>query len=757
MDLRDSSFYSMCKGENMNCKVKWGIFILFLSLIICSCGQGTPTESESEIAQDALVPVAVFHDLKLPMSLERFRAYAFSEKRFYAASPQYDRESQTSCWHVYRIPVADEFMAEEYVTQEGDNLLALLADREENCYLYMQGKSGNFFLEKYNAGGELLWHTDCGASQLIGKGERLTDGIVTADGRVILYDYGVGGSVFVFGVEGSLQEIVTPELDSLEGIAEGQEGRIYGYCIANGEPLFVNIEDSAVKFVCPMRPLQVYGGCEDGIYLCNGDGLCKYDPEAGATERLWLWDNEYVQIEGSQVCYISRGEENINLICQRLARKGMSWKGDILSFISVGFKSCQEYPEKQTVTVSRSYYQAYEEYSSHHMEEMVRQYNRQSRKYKVVILLPDEDMISGNAREELFGDLEMQLMRGEGPDLIEVQGLNVDNLAAKGALEDLTHYYESSDVIDPGDILEPVREAGMVMGRDMVVIPAFYLRSLRSREKVDADDWTPMRFLETVQGDGELIYPVASQRDALWYCMGVSLEGHFIDYEKRECYFDSRDFRIILEECGNWKKEQYSVQVSVIPETQVGDIIWESRRPEEKWRLNQVSIANMFDMICYNKGNIYWPGYPGWNGAETVLNIMDGFVMNSASENKEGAWDFMEFLLSEQLQENIDWGFPARRDSFEDYLTCSYMMKEDEFQELGYFMENAQQPSQEDYDIIREMLDRAVYRPAGFFFNDNPIRIILEEETGMYFAGDATLEETVEKLQNRVTLYLNEM
>lgn len=72
-------------------------------------------------------------------------------------------------------------------------------------------------------------------------------------------------------------------------------------------------------------------------------------------------------------------------------------------------------------------------------------------------------------------------------------------------------------------------------------------------------------------------------------------------------------------------------------------------------------------------------------------------------------------------------------------------------------MENAQQPSQEDYDIIREMLDRAVYRPAGFFFNDNPIRIILEEETGMYFAGDATLEETVEKLQNRVTLYLNEM
>lgn len=50
-----------------------------------------------------------------------------------------------------------------------------------------------------------------------------------------------------------------------------------------------------------------------------------------------------------------------------------------------------------------------------------------------------------------------------------------------------------------------------------------------------------------------------------------------------------------------------------------------------------------------------------------------------------------------------------------------------------------------------------MYRPLGFYMNDNPVRVILEEETGMYFAGDATLEETVKKIQSRVTLYLNEL
>ncbi len=737
-----------------------GLFLFFLSLTICACGRGESPGDVQNTEGDVLVPVAEFQDMKLPVPLEAFRLYTCNDEWFYAVGLQYDSEKHKGCWYIYRGRAADEFVAEKYVAREGSNLLTLLADREDCCYLYMQEKNGDFFLEKYDAGGELSWHTDCETSELLHKGERLTDGIVTGDGRVILYDYGAGGSAFVFGAEGGLQGISTPDLDSLEGIVEGQEGRIYGYCITGEEPIFVNIEDSEERFVCPMTPLQAYGGGEDGIYLRTGDGLWKYSPEDGEIERLWLWDDEYVQIDGSQVCRISRGEKTINLTCQRPARKGMDWKGGTITFVSVGFESSRDYPEKQPVTISRSFYQANDEYSSHHMDELVQQYNRQSRKYKVVILLPDEDMLSDNSRFELFGALEMQLVRGQGPDLIEVQGLNVDNLAAKGALEDLTRYYESSDVVGSEDILESVRKAGMVAGRDTVVIPAFHLRTLRSREKVDADDWTPLRFLETVQGDGELIFPAASQRDALWYCMGVSLGGHFVDYEKRECYFDSEEFRTVLEACGSWEAERSHARAAgnlEVGAERAGMIRREQRGSEAKWLLNQVVINNMFDLLVYNQKGIYWPGYPGWNGAETQLGIMDGFVMNSASENKEGAWDFLEFLLSKELQDSIDWGFPARQDSFEDYLASSYMAKEDSSLEFGYFIETPQQPGQEDYDIIREMTDRAVYRPAGFYFNDNPVRVILEKETGMYFAGDATLEETVRKIQSRVTLYLNEM
>ncbi len=743
----------------MECKKKqrkYCLLLLLLSLTLYSCGLHGTGESDLGLEGDETVPVARFQDMRMPVPLDRFRQYTFNEDWFYAASPKYDREKQQSCWYIYRGRVTDEFQPEEYIEREGYNLLALLADREDNCYLFMQDKGRSFSLEKYDADGKLLWHTDCAAPQIQEKGERLPQGIVASDGRVALYDCGEGGSAYVFGADGSFQGISTPSLDSLEGIAEGKEGRVYGYCLTGEEPVFVNLADKEERFVCPMMPSSAYGGCEDGIYLCTAEGLWKYSPETGETERLWLWDDEYVQIESSEISHICRGEESVHLACRRTETKnlqGLPWKGGTLTFVSVGFGNRREYPEKQEITISRSYYQNYEEYSSHRMEELVRRYNRQSRKYRVVILLPDESMTSGNARDEFFGELETQLMRGEGPDLIEVQALNVDNLAAKGAVEDLTPFYETSEVFREGEMLEAVREAGRVLGRDTVVIPAFELDTMLSKEKVDADGWTPLCFLEKVQKDGDLIYPAASQREAFWYCMGVNLGGHFVDYEKRECYFDTEEFCRVLEGCDNWENETPIVVIHSIEDAEAQAQYFK----EPEWLLKTAGISNMENVLQQKEEGAFWLGYPGWSGAETRLKIQDGFVMNSASKNKEGAWDFLEYLLSAELQDSIDWGFPVRRDSFEKYLSYSYVSDEDKSAEFAYGLENARRPAREDFDLVWGMLDRAVYRPSGFYMNDNPVRVILEEETGMYFAGDATLEETVKKIQSRVTLYLNEL
>ncbi len=730
--------------------------MLILSMTMYSCGLRENPESVLSERDDTIVPVAAFQDMDLPVPLSSFRAYTFNNRWFYAAAPtSFDRETQRGRWSVYRGPAADVFEPEIIAESEGGNLLALLADRQDNFFLFMQQGTENYSLTKYDNDGKMQWNQEYSASQLSDRGQRLAQGIVTEDGRVILYDCGVNGSVFIMGADGSFQGMFSPPLDNLEGIAEGQGGRVYGYCLTGEEPVFADIENPGKKYVCPITPLRVYGGCEDGIYLRTKVGLWKYAPETGVTERLWLWDDEYVQIEGSQVCYISRGEENIGLVCETPDRE-RGGRGGQLTFVTVSFGDRHDYPEKQVVTLGRSFYQRFEEYSGHHTEDLVRLYNRQSRRYRVVILQPDEEVLSGNAREEFMGNLELQLIRGEGPDLIEPQGLNVDSLAAKGAFEDLTPYYQASDAVSSEEILEPVREAGKVMGQDMVVIPAFYMHSMLSRVEIEPAEWTPPRFLETVQGDGGNIYPVVSQRDALWYCMGVNIDGYFVDYGKRECYFDREEFGWILERCGSWEAELPSPVVMDSIETleaQINDMAF----TEPEWLLKSIGINRMQNVMQYNEEGAFWLGFPGWNGAETQLRVRDAFVMNSASDNKEGAWDFLEFILSRELQDSIDWDFPVRRDSFEAYLSASYMKPENNSTIFGDVYEKTRNPTREEYDLVWGMLDRAVYQPSGYFFTDNPVRVILEEESNMYFAGDAALEDTVRKIQNRVKLYLDEL
>ena len=58
----------------------------------------------------------------------------------------------------------------------------------------------------------------------------------------------------------------------------------------------------------------------------------------------------------------------------------------------------------------------------------------------------------------------------------------------------------------------------------------------------------------------------------------------------------------------------------------------------------------------------------------------------------------------------------------------------------------------EDVDIIRKLVDSAENR----FEPHSEIQSIINEEAEAYFTGQVDLDRTVEKIQNRVTLLLQE-
>ena len=100
---------------------------------------------------------------------------------------------------------------------------------------------------------------------------------------------------------------------------------------------------------------------------------------------------------------------------------------------------------------------------STHIDELVRLYNRQSKEYRVELVTYERS--ANLSKNDLVGELELQLMRGEGPDIMELTSMYVDTLADKGAFEDLTSYYQTSDKVKKEDLLGCVRKSGSPRGQ----------------------------------------------------------------------------------------------------------------------------------------------------------------------------------------------------------------------------------------------------------------------------------------------------
>lgn len=275
-------------------------------------------------------------------------------------------------------------------------------------------------------------------------------------------------------------------------------------------------------------------------------------------------------------------------------------------------------------------------------------------------------------------------------------------------------------------------------------MPVFTIDTFLAGEPwCEPEDWTVWKFLE--MGKENRLFQSQGPGDALAYCMGIQYGEHFIDRDKKECHFDSDEFRRILEACGEWKnyggRNNMSSQGS-------GDGDYLLRKGNE--------IDSVYDLLSDGEPEYFTRlvGYPGWEGGEYKLQSNAMFAINSASEYKEGAWEFLEYLLSEAYQGMLEGAFPVRKECFREYVENPYRPAWMDMFVDSETGEGAARPGETEISLLTDMLDAAVY--DSWNGKGNPVWDIVAYEAGMYFEDNCTLDETVDKIQNRVQTWLNE-
>ena len=150
----------------------------------------------------------------------------------------------------------------------------------------------------------------------------------------------------------------------------------------------------------------------------------------------------------------------------------------------------------------------------------------------------------------------------------------------------------------------------------------------------------------------------------------------------------------------------------------------------------------------------------------------DVFAINSNSDNIEGAWEFLSYMMSQEVQGSQSEPMTATNravciEAVQEqirWLEKGHVMNKD----YHYFTMDRQEidlgsKSWTREDITDEkvaeyinMRDRAEPMDAEEDRRMKPIWQIIREESEAYFTGDKSIEEVADIITNRVQLYLDE-
>lgn len=414
-------------------------------------------------------------------------------------------------------------------------------------------------------------------------------------------------------------------------------------------------------------------------------------------------------------------------------------------------------------------------YLDSQLRSRILEFNRTNPDYRIVVrdyseyVTGEEDLSAGITK------LNTEILSGNVPDLISMNYLSTAQYAARGVLEDLWPFIDADAELGRAGLMTQVLDAMSIDGKLYRITDSFSLNTAIGMRQVvgDVDNWTvaaAQQAMESLQ-EGATYFNITSTKDVvLSSCLSRSVDA-FVDWQSGKCSFDSPEFVALLE-FSNSFPEEFDYSKFDWADYEADEV----RMREGRQLLASAYVSSFDDLQYYDgilKGENVYVGWPTGNG-ENNHSFQTGqtLAMTTRCEHKDAAWAFMRTLLTSELTTDI-YSFPINRELF-DRAAKIAMTPEYETDENGEYVldENGDKieissggmsanggetvefyaVTQAQYDKFMALLDQTT---AVESYDSNVLDIITEE-TGAYFAGEKSAQDTAAAINNRVGLYVAE-
>ena len=376
------------------------------------------------------------------------------------------------------------------------------------------------------------------------------------------------------------------------------------------------------------------------------------------------------------------------------------------------------------------------------MKERVVSFNKNNQKYYITVEeYGGGDISAGRLK------LQAEVTSGHGPDIVDLYGIeNYISYAEKGYLEDLEPYLLKENFCD--DILWQVQNLYRVDGKVCMLVPHFTVQGLAVNPEYarGMGSWDYETFAELAEiARGEKNIVEIGTAGGILNELLPGMQGEFIDWEKKKTYFDTPEFISLLELCSECEKKSLMKD----------GVSYDSPEFADKVLIMRLSLndpGGYMQLHAYYGEDALPYGYPTGNGQVLLAdNSVDACGIYSGSENKEGAWEFLHTLLSEDYQERMT----GYRSAWSIRESCWYRMW-DSYKastRLGYNNVMLDPPTDEDVELFADVILNGNLTANLMSYK---IEQLVMEEAEAYFAGDRTAEEAAENIRNRVQVMLEE-
>ncbi|PDY48648.1 ABC transporter substrate-binding protein [Bacillus pseudomycoides] len=351
--------------------------------------------------------------------------------------------------------------------------------------------------------------------------------------------------------------------------------------------------------------------------------------------------------------------------------------------------------------------------------------------------------------EKIISKVNTEFLAGKGSDVIVLDGLPADKYVKKGLLTDLSEMMEQDKSFDKNRYFDKVLDNSKTNKKLYGIPLSFWLSGLlgddtaiqQSGVKVNDKEWTWSEFTSV----GKELASKGTHKNVIGntppeQMLQFLVQDHYaelVDKASGKAKFQSDLFVQMLEDV----KKMYDEKIATADEVNLGEAYFV--------RLPMImSIEDYFSTgasLGITGTKIYQKPHIAGQKKGVAFTPNTTVGINAKSPVKKEAWNFLKFLMSDEVQSKGN-GFPINKAVYEQQIKT--------LKEKGKLEGPAGSINVTESDI--QGLEKMVAEISAQSPQSTKIESIIAEESKSYFSGQKSAKDVAALIQNRVMIYINE-